>query len=171
MARKEYMVVDIVDILRRCQRGDAIRSLARSTGMGRNTVKKYLALAYEKGFTLGASCDLESIAAEVLTELNACLPGPRPSKRLTLLPHKETIKAWIEQEHLTLTNIHGKLTRLGVSTTYAALYRFVASEIGLPAKTTVRMAETAPGEVAEVDFGRLGLFYDPVVRRMFRVAG
>ena len=47
MARKEYMVVDIVDMLRRCQRGDTIRSLARATGMGRNTVKKYLRLAYK----------------------------------------------------------------------------------------------------------------------------
>jgi len=39
MARKEYMMVDIVDILRRCQKGDGIRPIARATGMGRNTVK------------------------------------------------------------------------------------------------------------------------------------
>ena len=45
MARKEYMVVDIVDILRRHQLGDGIRSIVRATGMGRNTVKKYLHLA------------------------------------------------------------------------------------------------------------------------------
>jgi transposase len=161
MARKEYMVVDIVDILRRCQSGDAIRSLARATGMGRNTVKKYLRLAYKRGFTPEAPCDLERIAAEVLTELNACLPGPAPSKGQVLLPHKETIKEWMEDEHLTLTKIHSKLTRLGITATYSGLYRFVASEIGLPSRTTVRMAETEPGEVAEVDFGRLGLVYDP----------
>ena len=53
MARKEYMVIDIVDILRRAQRGDTIRSLARATGMGRNTVKKYLRLAYKKGYLRG----------------------------------------------------------------------------------------------------------------------
>jgi len=52
MARKEYMVVDIVDILRRCQKGDGIRPIARATGMGRNTVKKHLHLAYQKGFTV-----------------------------------------------------------------------------------------------------------------------
>jgi transposase len=161
MARKEYMVVDIVDILRRCQRGDTIRSLARATGMGRNTVKKYLRLAYKKGFTPEGPCDLERIAAEVLTELNASLPGPFPSRGQVLLPHKEEIKEWIENEHLTLTKIHIKLTRLGVETTYSGLYRFVSSEIGLPSRSTVRMAETEPGEVAEVDFGRLGLLYDP----------
>ena len=42
MARKEYVVVDIVDILRRHQKGDGIRSIVRATGMSRNTVKKYL---------------------------------------------------------------------------------------------------------------------------------
>ena len=78
---------------------------------------------------------------------------------------KRTIKEWIENEHLTLTKIHIKLARLGIETTYSGLYRFVASEIGLPSRTTVRMAETAPGEVAEVDFGRLGLLYDPESER------
>ena len=161
MARKEYMVVDIVDILRRCQKDDGIRSIARATGMGRNTVKKYLRLAYKKGFTPDGLCDLERIGAEVLTELNASLPGPAPSKAQALLPHKGDIKEWIENEHLTLTKIHIKLMRIGIETTYSGLYRFVASEIGLPLGTTVRMTETEPGEVAEVDFGRLGLLYDP----------
>ena len=161
MARKEYMVIDIVDILRRCQRGDTIRSLARAVDMGRNTVKKYVRLAYKKGFTLDSPCDLERIAAEVLTELNARLPGPVPSKGLLLFPHKEKIKEWIENEHLTLTKIQSKLTRQGVETTYSGLYRFVSSEIGLSSRHTVRMAETEPGDVAEVDFGRLGLVDDP----------
>jgi transposase len=161
MARKEYMVVDIVDVLRRCQKSDGIRSIARATGMDRNTVKKYLRLACKKGFTLEGPCDLEKVAAEVLAELSASLPGPAPSKAQLLLPHREDIQGWMENDHLTLTKIHGKLTRLGVETTYSGLYRFVSSEIGLPSKTTVRMAETEPGEVAEVDFGRLGLLYDP----------
>ena len=165
MARKEYVVVDIVDILRRHQLGDGIRSIVRATGMGRNTVKKYLHLACKKGFNLEGQCDLETIAAEVLKELNAHLPGPSPSKGLTLLPHKEEIKKWMEDERLTLTKIHIKLERLGIETTYSSLYRFVASEIGIPSKTTIRMAETEPGEVAEVDFGRLGIIDDPETGR------
>ncbi len=160
MARKEYVVVDIVDILRRHQLGDPIRSIARATGMGRNTVKKYLHLAFTHGFTPENPCDLDTIAAAVIAELNASLPGPSPSKGQALLPHKEEIKKWMD-ERLTLTKIHSKLERLGIETTYSALYRFVSSEIGLPSRTTVRMAETEPGEVAEVDFGKLGLLYDP----------
>ena len=71
----------------------------------------------------------------------------------------------MENERLTLTKIHSKLARLGIETTYSGLYRFVSAEIGLPSRYTVRMAETEPGEVAEVDFGRLGLLYDPESER------
>jgi hypothetical protein len=81
------------------------------------------------------------------------------------LPHKEAIREWIEKEHLTLTKVHIKLVRLGIEATYSSLYRFVASEIGLNSQNTVRMAETEPGEVAEVDFGKLGFFYDPEAQK------
>ena len=51
MARKEYTVVDVVDILRRVQHGYSIRAITRATGMDRNTLRKYLRLACKKGFT------------------------------------------------------------------------------------------------------------------------
>jgi transposase len=51
---------------------------------------------------------------------------------------------------------------MGVHVNYNALYRFAKKHLRFGGKkVTVRMAETAPGEVAEVDFGRLGLVYDP----------
>ena len=40
MARKEYMVVDVVDILRRVQNGYSIRAVTRAMGMDRNTLRK-----------------------------------------------------------------------------------------------------------------------------------
>lgn len=51
MARKEYSMVEIVDVLRRYQQGDKIRAISRSTGIDRNTVRKYLRMAEEKGFS------------------------------------------------------------------------------------------------------------------------
>jgi transposase len=166
------MVIDIVDLLRRCQRGDGIRSLARTTGMDRNTVKKYLGIACKKGFSPEEGmCDLEKIAGEVLAELSARLLGPSPVRGEALLPHKETIRQWIEDEHLTLTKVHLKLARLGIQVTYSSLYRFAITEIGIASQNTVRMAETEPGEVAEVDFGRLGFFYDPEAEKKKLVYG
>ncbi len=171
MARKEYMVVDVVDILRRVQNGYSMRGITRATGMDRNTLRKYLRLAYKKGFGKDRFCDLETIAAEVVKEVQSHLPGPERSIDQTLLPHKATIESWIKNEHLTLTKIHILLSRMGVQVSYQGLYRFVSVHIGLASKTTVRMADTEPGEVAEVDFGRLGFLYDPATARRRLVHG
>jgi transposase-like protein len=62
MARKEYSMIEIVDVLRRYQQGDGIRAIARATGIDRNTVRKYLRMAEEKGFSKDGSIDLESLA-------------------------------------------------------------------------------------------------------------
>lgn len=164
MARKEYVVVDIVDILRRVRNGYSIRAITRATGMDRNTLRKYLRLAYKKGFALEGECDIEKIAGQVVCEVQSHLPGPERSSEKTLLPHRSSIADWIG-EGLTLTKVHMKLARIGVEVSYPALRRFAAAHIGPPPGSTVRMADTSPGEVAEVDFGRLGFLPDPATGR------
>lgn len=171
MARKEYAVVDIVDVLRRVQNGYSIRAITRATGMDRNTLRKYLRLAYKKGFDKGTLCNLDVIAREVVFEVQSHLPGPDKSFDQVLLPHREAIKSWIEDDRLTVTKIHIMLARMGVEISYPSLYRFVSVHVGLPSKTTVRMADTEPGEVAEVDFGRLGFIYDSEAKRKRLVYG
>jgi len=171
MARKEYMVVDVVDILRRLQNGYSIRAVTRATGMDRNTLRKYLRLAYKKGFGRDGPCDLETIAGEVVREIQSRPPGPQRSLDQVLLPHKAAVESWIKDDHLTLTKVHILLSRRGVEVSYPGLYRFVSVHIGIPSKTTVRMADTAPGEVAEVDFGKLGLLYDEATARRRSVYG
>ncbi len=170
MARKEYAVVDIVDILRRVQNGYSIRAITKATGMDRNTLRKYLRLAYERGFVEKGPCDLEAIAGDVIKEVQSHVPGPERSCDQILLPHKGAITSWIENDDLTLTKIHMKLARMGAEVSYQSLYRFATTHIGLP-KNTVRMADTEPGEVVEVDFGRLGLLYDPQTERKRFVYG
>jgi hypothetical protein len=105
MARKEYAVVDIVDILK-VRNGYSIRAITRATGMDRNTLRKHLRLAYEKGFVEEGSCDLEAIAREVVKEVQSNLPGSERSADQVLLPHKAAIASWIEHDRLTVTKIH-----------------------------------------------------------------
>jgi len=164
MAHKEYNVTEILDVLRRAQAHDGQRQIARSTGIDRKTIRKYLAIAGECDFTpLTNTEELHEIAAAVfrkihLSEKNA---GTSANEKV-LLPHKETISGWLHEDDLTLTKVHIKLQRMGVQVDYGALYRFARKYLEFGGKkVTVRMAETAPGEVAEVDFGRLGLVYDP----------
>ena len=165
MGHKEYTVIEIVDILRRWLGGDGIRRIASSTGMDRNTVKKYIRIAEEKGISIDFKGDLDEIASLIFSEVHPQRNSEK-ERDLILLPHKQIISDWLEKERLTLTKVHIKLKRLGVDVSYSALYRFSREHLGFGDKyITVRMSETKPGEVAEVDFGRLGIIYDPTSGR------
>jgi transposase len=168
MSDKEYTVIEILDVLRRHAAGDKISAIARATGMDRKTVRKYIRIAEGKGLKKDSDTNIEDIAYEVFREINGGAKADDGSDRDTiLLPHKDTITGWLEREKLTLTKVHVKLLRTGVETSYSSLYRFVQEHIGSTGKSaTVRMAETEPGEVAEVDFGRLGYLFDKAVNRM-----
>jgi hypothetical protein len=75
-----------------------------------------------------------------------------------LEPHEKQIATWIEQRY-QLTRI-AELLDLPVS--YTTLRRYVRDRgLGASPRDTVRMADTAPGEVAEFDFGTLGRLIDP----------
>jgi len=167
MSNKEYSVIEIVDVLRRKAAGDKISAIARSTGMDRKTVRKYIRIAEGKGLTKCSDTDVEDIANAVFKEIhgndNYVDCNTRDS---ILLPRKESITDWLEHEKLTLTKVHMKLLRTGVQTSYSSLYRFAKEHIGIGNHGTVRMAATEPGEVAEVDFGRLGYLFDKTLNRM-----
>lgn len=167
MANKEYTVIEILDVLRRQQAGDGIRTIAKATDIARNTVRKYIRLAQEK--KLGEpDTDIEDIAYAVFREVhNDEHPDDANTRDGILLPHKDNIMEWLDRDHLTLTKIHIKLLRVGVQTSYSSLYRYAQEHAGFGGnKGTVRMAETEPGEVAEADFGRLGLVFDKALNRM-----
>ena len=168
MSDKEYTVIEIVDVLRRLASGDNISAIARATGMDRKTVRKYIRIAEVKGFTKESDTDIEDIAYVVFREINGNDNDVDGNNRDSiLLPHKSSISEWLENEKLTITKAHIKLLRSGVETSYSSLYRFVQEHIGMPGnRGTVRMAETEPGEVAEVDFGRLGYIFDKALNKL-----
>ena len=166
MSDKEYTVIEIVDVLRRRADGDNISAIARSTGMVRKTVRKYIRSAENKGFTKNTDIDIEGIAYAVFKEVNAGNADDSNIRDSILMPHEKTIREWLESDRLTITKVHIKLLRTGVKISYSSLYRFAQEHIGIGSHGTVRMAETEPGEVAEVDFGRLGYIFDKALNRM-----
>ena len=168
MSDKEYTVIEIVDILRRRASGDRISAIARSTGMDRKTVRKYIRIAEGKGFSNESDTNLEDIAYGVFREIHDNgTDGASNTRDSILLPHKESIVEWLDHERLTLTKVHMKLLRSGIKTSYSSLYRFAQEHIETVGNQgTVRMAETESGEVAEVDFGRLGYLFDKALNQM-----
>jgi transposase len=153
--------MDIEQVIRRWTAGEAIRAIARATGLDRNTVRRLIRLAGEAGLKVGLGA-----TEEQLQRIGRSVGRPgawsRSSEAEQLLkPHQQRIQTWLNQDGLLLSKIHELLGREGIVTSYAALYRFARKwcDFG-KSTTTVRRQESAAGEVAEVDFGRLGLFQE-----------
>lgn len=163
MAYTEVSRVEIKEVIRRWQAGSSQREISRATGLSRSTVRKYILAAEQQGVRKEGPSPTE----EQLTWLvQVNVAGPRkvtvPTDEV-LGPWAEQIYEWLSADHLQLTRIQELLARRGSIVTYTSLRRFVSRRNwGRRSQRTVRMADTKPGEVAETDFGRLGLVRDPV---------
>ncbi len=167
MAYMEHGMWEVLDVLKRIHEGQKIRSVARSTGRDRKTVRRYLAAAEDVGWVAGLHEPDEVLAQEVVAAMR---PGPKgndPSATEQLLYlHAPQIKEWLKPDDfyghgLQLTKVHKLLKNKGAMVSYSALHRYAVKHLGFSEKRlTVRMADVPPGQVAEVDFGRLGLVMD-----------
>ena len=77
-------------------------------------------------------------------------------------PWTDQIHRWLTGDRLQMTRIHELLLARGCPVTYQSVRRFILTRNWRrPRRITVRMEDTPPGEVAAVDFGRLGQIHDP----------
>ena len=172
MAYREIGMWEILEVLRRVARGERRRAIERVTGHSRNTIRRWLRAARKLGWEPGQGEPDEVLAAAVAQRVRPVRDEVSPgSSQARLLPHREQIQAWLapKDEHrgLRLTKVQQLLTRQGIDVPYSSLHRFAVQHCGFAdrRRLTVRRAETAPGELAEVDFGRLGLVWDPEAGR------
>jgi hypothetical protein len=167
MSYREVAMWEVLNVLRRIGRGEDKSSVARTTGHSRTTIRRYVATAVELGWRQGTDEPTETLAAAVAARHSPAGGRPPGEVEALLLPHRERIKKWLKPEEaelgqkrgLRLTKVHTLLARQGIVVPYSSLHRFAVHHCGFGERQrlTVRMAESAPGEVAEVDFGRLGL--------------
>ncbi|MDA8188183.1 MAG: hypothetical protein M0T85_08585 [Dehalococcoidales bacterium] len=159
---REVGLMQVVEILRRWQAGESARAIAKATGIARNTVGKYLYEA-ERLWIVRQCAPPSNDQILALIRLGQTAPEKRASPQANLLdPHREQIARWVQGEKLQLTRVLELLQGRQVPVKYSTLRRYVQTNgIASGRRDTVRMADTAPGEVAEFDFGRLGLMLDP----------
>jgi transposase len=159
MAYREVSIMDIDQVIRRWMAGEKIRAIARLTGSDRNTVRRIVRLAGEVGIRGGTPWPDEEKLRAIRQSMGR--PGAgvvtREAEEL-LKPRTEQIRAWLERDHLLLTKVHELLGREGLVVSYSSLYRFARKccAFGSASSISVRRAESPPGAMAEVDFGRLG---------------
>jgi len=165
--------VEIKELIRIWQTGSGIRPISRLTGLSRNTVKKYLNAAADCGLSRAGPPPTEEQLLSLM-QLNTVRSTQAVIPTAPLIePWSDVIRDWIKQGHLKLTRIQELLKQRECIVTYSSLRRFVIRNgwWGRSNRSTVRMADTEPGQVAEMDFGRLGLMVDNESGRKRLVSG
>ena len=169
MAYREMGMWEILEVLRRVHRGQPQRAITRATGHSRSTIRRYVRAARQVDWEPGCGTEPdEALAAAVAKRLRPVRKQQTPGESEgQLLAHQRQIEAWLhggdgEGRGLRLAKVQQLLARQGVEVPYSSLHRFAVQRCGFQdlRRLTVRVAEVAPGELAEVDFGRLGLVPD-----------
>lgn len=144
------------EALRLMNMGRGIREVCRLTGIHR-TYLRTLKRASER-----MQWDRQLPTEEELQELFA---RPEKAGRVhPLTPYSPEIKEWLEAEY-SMTVIHRLLNdKSDLVASESTVRRFIHRNFPEKIKTVVRRHHN-PGEIMEVDFGRLGKVYDPEEKR------
>ena len=158
--------MEIQEVIRRWQAGGSQRQIGVGTGLSRVTVRKYLAAAMAAGLEQDGPAPDEVQLSQLAGVSRA---GPRRVETPVedrLIPWGDQIYRWLSGDRLQVTRIRKWLLGRGCQVSYKSLRRFVQKRNWRRLnKVNVRMEDTPPCEVVEVDFGRLGLVHDPETGR------
>lgn len=170
MTYRELTMIDVREVLRRWAAGHSTRHIARETGAGRNTVKRYIEAAAEVGLMpADANALTDEIVHQVAQRVQARALPECSEEWASVATHKARIEQWLEAKRpLRLSKIHTLLVRdHGLDASYDTLRRYARQELGWHKKeSTVRLDDPPPGQEAQVDFGKMGLMHDAVTGRM-----
>jgi transposase len=163
MGFREVSVARIKEVLRLWTKGGGVRTIGRLAQVDPKTVRRYIAAARACGLSPGD--DEAKITDELIGAVVELARPGRPSghgRAWEILEKEREFLTERLDQGLRLSKVHDLLERRGVMVPYRTLHRFCTTELGFGrGKTTVRVADCEPGEELQVDFGRMGLVFDP----------
>ncbi|MFC1911958.1 hypothetical protein ACFLXG_02220 [Chloroflexota bacterium] len=117
--------MEITEVIRQWQTGRGIREITRTTGLARNTIRKYILTAQSCGLVRDGPPPTES---QLITLVQMNRAGPRQAVVPTnevLEPRADQIERWLKQDKLKLTRIQELLAQRHCLLPYMSLRRFV----------------------------------------------
>lgn len=105
MAYQEVSRVKMTELIRRWQAGSTIRGFARTTGLSRNSVKKYNQTTELRGLTRTGTPPTED---QVVSLIRINVIGRRP----TAIPAEGVLGLWADQIHRWLKEDKLQVTRI-----------------------------------------------------------
>jgi transposase len=168
MAYNHLKTMDIYNLVARWHAGYTISQISRTLKLDRKTIRGYLKLAEKLGLSRNQPLPEK---AELLQLFQTFLPNNqrRSPVRKLLLPHKDEIMNLIVDKAHPLkpkTAYEVICARHELKVSYGTFKRFLHTHAAefLPQHSTCRF-ETEPGEEVQIDYGKLGLLYDPLRRK------
>jgi transposase len=165
MVRRSFAVRDIIEILLHWQAGRSQRRIARSLGVDRNTVRKFVTLAESLGYHVGGTAlSAEEWAALLAThapELGE--PHPHADVLAEIGRYRDAIVAALQTN--TPATVWQRLhDEQGLRGSRRSFYRYIATslpEYAHQVQPTVLRDDPPPGHEVQIDYGYLGLWTDP----------
>jgi transposase len=172
MARRTFDVIDVTEILMHWHAGRSKNEMAESLGVDRKTLRKYIAPAEAAGIVPGGPARSEEEWAELVRGWFPQLADTR-LRQVTwpaISEHHEYITGQMKAG-VRMSTIHQRLRdEHGLAVSPASFRRYVAANV--PEET--RRAQVVvwnprpseAGEQAQIDYGQLGRWLDPVTGKL-----
>ena len=165
MGRRRMTVDDDVEILVHWRAGRGPRQIARSLGRSRNTVRDRIDQAEAAGFgqqgPTWSAAEWRAALAAAASESGG--DAGRFAVRMSLEPLRDEIATALAAS--TMTTVWQRLRDGGrTSASFPTFRRYVLDRIRAvdPARLTVLMPDPLFGEAMEIDYGRMGMWTDPL---------
>ena len=153
----------IQEIIRRLQLGESERGIAQDLNIARLTVRKYSKLAKQRGYLeVGSQLPSE-------TELQAMLGESTASARQvsSVEPYRKQVEEWRKQGVEMIAIWQRLQENFEFKGAYGSIRRFVHKLEPKQIEAVVRV-HSEPGEDMQVDFGYVGMLFDPVSGQLKR---
>ena len=150
-------MAEMRDVIRRLKLGHGLRDIQRSTGVHRTIVRQLRELALESGWL---AQDSKLPSEQEIEQARGCAASTAGGGSLfeKLAVHHEDFERWHKEKH-TAVVMHDLIKDL-VPCSLSTIDRYLRSRFPKPVKAVMRR-DTKAGKVMEVDFGYLGISYDP----------
>jgi len=165
MGRREFAVRDILEVYSHWQHGQSIRQMARSLGLDRNTIRKYIRAAEDAGYRPDTPRSKDEWVAFIKEKFPETIDS---SVRSSAFPKIDVYHDLI-RERLAKNTVATVWRRLrdeaGLNVSLSSFRRYVNSrfpDIVYPESITVLRPDVPPGKEAQVDFGYMGMLADPI---------
>lgn len=161
MDKRELSMYRIQDIVTELLRGTAVKQIARMQKVSKNTIKRYRGIVEE---ILEKQPDITDDISAVMELFKQLKKQKQYSLNFGWLVDNEGLINKLSLESENYIVLYPKLKEYGFQGSYSSLLRYIAKYKAAKEDPVYRI-ETKPGEYAQVDFGYMGMIYDPDLGR------